>query len=196
MGTAAQRSVSREVHADVGYAHLSIPRLELVMWPRQLGGRPEHKRCGAAPEEQRDSREQGSGDGGSGGGGGSAVPDVTATWEGAEAASTAAADAAAGVAVVPASSELLQQPVCHQQRLQWQQEQQRWQEQQQQWHDLPVRVLVDSSNWQQAGPASPQGRQASLQLLNSHMASISGRWWDVYGARAGGGGIAAGWQQC
>ncbi|PRW20457.1 hypothetical protein C2E21_8951 [Chlorella sorokiniana] len=33
MGTAA-RHINREVHADVGYAHLDIPRLELVVWPR------------------------------------------------------------------------------------------------------------------------------------------------------------------
>lgn len=57
MGTAAQR-VSREVHADVGYAHLSIPRLELVVWPR---GRPEQPADGRAAGGGEDVAECGSG---------------------------------------------------------------------------------------------------------------------------------------
>ncbi len=188
MGTAAQRSMSREVHADVGYAHLSIPRVELVMWPRQLGGRPEHKRHSVVAELE-ESQEQSSG------GGGGADLGVAAACEAAEDASSggAAGSVAAGPAV-PAGSELQQQPLCHQQQ-QWQQEQWQWQHQQQQWHDLPVRVLAESSSRQQPGGPSMHGRQASLQLLNSHVASISGRWWDAYEARAAGGSAAAARQQ-
>jgi hypothetical protein len=31
-GTASRR-VSRDVHADVGYAHVEVPKIELVVWP-------------------------------------------------------------------------------------------------------------------------------------------------------------------
>lgn len=188
MGTAAQRSMSREVHADVGYAHLSIPRVELVVWPRQLGGRPDHKRADQAAEEHGGRLEQSCGGSGgcsggaTGGSGGGADLDVAAAWEDADAASSGAAGAVAGVAAAPAGSES--------------QQQQQWHQQQQQWHDLPVRrALGDSASWQQDDPVEPQSRQASLRLLNSHMASISGRWWDQYGSRPGGGGISAGWRQ-
>ncbi|KAL4422544.1 hypothetical protein ABPG75_008741 [Micractinium tetrahymenae] len=203
MGTAAQRSMSREVHADVGCAHLSIPRVELVVWPRQLGGRPEHKGgSGTAAEEHADSQEQDGGGGASGGDGGSGVSadlDVAAAWEGADTASSGAVSAVAGTANSPAISELQQQPHLYHQRhwqQQEQQEQEHWRRQQQQWHDLPARqVLADGGSWQQGGPTSRHSRQASLQLLNSHVASISGRWWDAYGARAGGGSITAGWKR-
>lgn len=30
---AASRQVSREVHADVGFAHAEVPKVELVLWP-------------------------------------------------------------------------------------------------------------------------------------------------------------------
>ena len=52
-GAAANQRVSRQVRTDMGYAHLEVPRVELVTWP--FGGRPSRPwlERDAADEEQQ-----------------------------------------------------------------------------------------------------------------------------------------------
>ena len=85
MGTAAQH-INREVHADVGYAHLDISRAELVVWPR---GRP----AGAA----QDGADDASGSGSSGSGSGDAAAEAGSS-SGVVVGSGAAAAAASAAA--------------------------------------------------------------------------------------------------
>lgn len=131
MGTSAQR-MSREVHADVGYAHLDIPRLELVLWPR---GRPGAKEEGGSGDA---AIAGGSGGSGSGGGGGSA--------------------AAAAVGSSGGGSD----------------------------HPLPEYLrgeasggtATTSAHGSSGSGSSGRRRAASMQQLGSHVACLSGRWWD------------------
>lgn len=155
MGNAARR-INREVHADVGYAHLDIPRLELVVWPwgRQPGSS--------------------NGDGSvcsSGGGGSAAAGTAAAAAAGSTEVAAGGAGEGAGAAAPLAAADSTAAG-------------------QQQEH-LPDYLRGEAPAAAGAGSSRAKvgrgggSRQASLQQLNSHMACLSGRWWETFGSGGG-----------
>ena len=144
MGTAA-RHINREVHADVGYAHLDIPRLELVVWPR------------GKPAAAADSSGSGGAEGADAAGREAAPADAAAGGSGQDAAPAAGGGGSSSAAAA-------------------------------QEHALPEYLRGEGAGGTAAvgrGSSSGSRRKASLQQLNSHVACLSGRWWETFGSSSG-----------
>lgn len=148
MGTVG-RGVSHEERTDIGYAHLRIPKLELVVWPN---GRPALAAFDAAEAAEAVA----------GGAGGAHCEELSAAAASSAVAGGAGEAAAAAAAPVALGSVEQQQQACT---------------------DLP----------QRGERGAAQRRSAALTQLNSHVASISGRWWDACDGGSLGG--AATWRQ-
>lgn len=152
MGTAA-RHINREVHADVGYAHLDIPRLELVVWPR---GKP-------AAAANVDS---------SGGGSSAAAEGAASSGEAELVALPAGGSGLVGGSVAsPASSAASISAAAAADE------------------HLPEYLRGEASGGtavasrgSSGGRGSAGRRKAALQQLNTHVACLSGRWWETFGS--------------
>ncbi|KAI3430283.1 hypothetical protein D9Q98_004879 [Chlorella vulgaris] len=162
LGAAAQQAVSREVHADVGYAHLSIPRVELVVWPR---GRPNEPAeltsspAAAAPASSSMDAAVAAVAGGVAAAAGEAGPvagDPQACSAAVEAAEGAAAGSGAALALVPVATPDLQPGV-----------------------PLPLGASAASEPALGGGAASgTQRKRNGLAELQGHITELTGRWWD------------------
>jgi hypothetical protein len=162
LGAAAQQAVSREVHADVGYAHLSIPRVELVVWPR---GRPSEPAeltsspAAAAPASSSMDAAVAAVAGGVAAAAGEAGPvagDPQACSAAVEAAEGAAAGSGAALALVPVATPDLQPGV-----------------------PLPLCASAASEPALGGGAASGMRRKHNgLAELQGHITELTGRWWD------------------
>ncbi len=160
MGTAA-RHINREMHADVGYAHLDIPRLELVVWPR---GKPS-----VAAAESASNGSSGGSSGaveGAASTGGEVTPGGAAAsgGSGQAAGSGGSSSSAASISGAAAADE-----------------------------HLPEYLRGEASGGTAVASRGSSGggrgrRKAAVQQLNSHVASLSGRWWKTFGSSSGGGG--------
>ncbi|KAI7839112.1 hypothetical protein COHA_007117 [Chlorella ohadii] len=160
MGTAA-RHINREMHADVGYAHLDIPRLELVVWRR---GKPS-----VAAAESASNGSSGGSSGaveGAASTGGEVTPGGAAAsgGSGQAAGSGGSSSSAASISGAAAADE-----------------------------HLPEYLRGEASGGTAVASRGSSGggrgrRKAAVQQLNSHVASLSGRWWETFGSSGGGGG--------
>ena len=177
MGTAAAQRGAKEVHADVGYAHLDIPRLELVVWPR---GRPSAAASSSPAEGSSSAAAAAEAAAGEEGEAGSSGDDAGSCLDAAASEVVGGGSGAgAGFASVGSAAGLAAQ----------QQKQQ--QKQPPQFREyLPHYLRGEGS----AGTATAvsggsgrggQRRKASLQQLSSHVASLSGRWWEAFGSGSG-----------
>lgn len=127
----------------MGYAHLDIPRLELVVWPRGRPGEAPTSSGSAAALDDKEESNAMAGDSGTD------VPAVAA------AAGGSSSSAGGGDGVVHAQD-----------------------------HHLPEYLRGEGSGGTAAagsGSGSARRRKASLPQLSSHVASLSGRWWETFG---------------
>lgn len=153
MGTAA-RHINREVHADVGYAHLDIPRLELVVWPR---GKP------AAADGGGSASGSGGADGAAERGASGSEPALDAAPAGGSGSAAAAGSSAAPSGTASISSAAAEDPLPEYLR-----------------GEASGGTAV-ASRGSGGGRGAGGRRKAAVQQLNAHVASLSGRWWETFG---------------